>query len=67
MTKYFYFQIVQSAMRPKSKLVENAISVSAEKVMGSILKFNPGFGSRYRISVAHYQQLSETTNCWYII
>jgi hypothetical protein len=44
----------------KSKLVENAISVSAEKIMAPILipipKFNPGFGSRYQyqILVADY-------------
>ena len=39
--------------------MENAISVSAEKVMAPIPipKFNPGFGSRYRyrISVGHYE------------
>ena len=40
-------------------LLENAISVFAEKVMAPIPKFNPGFGSQYRyqISVSHYYTL----------
>ena len=55
-------------MRQKSKLVENAISVSAEKVMApiSIPKLNPGFGFQYQISVSHYS-LSDMKNlaiCW---
>ena len=56
MKKYFSYQIFQSAIRQNQKLVENAILVSAEKVMAPLPlpKFNPGFGSRYQISVAHY-------------
>ena len=43
----------------------NAILVSAEKVMAPIPipKFNPGFGSRYQILVAHYYTAVNDQSC----
>ena len=63
MKKYFLFEIFQSAIiRQKAKLVENAISISAEKVVGSdtdteiqprfwfpIPNWHTSFSSRIRI------------------